>query len=214
MHSSEGIGARFRIGDTILGHSMGTGVMLHFAHLYPEKALGLTSVDGAVNLDKGVISPFALLGFPPFRRAGEVLLTHHVTKERVGGILSSAYYRQDIMTAEVRGSYDSRLATGQWADSLLVMIRDASKNTITFALEDFQFPTLILWSQNDTCVKCPDIERWKDQVPSAEFHAIPEAGHPLMKENPDLFNNMVLPPFSSPIQNNSPRAIISRLRPF
>ena len=31
-----------------VGHSMGTSVMLHFAHLYPEKVLGLISVDGAV----------------------------------------------------------------------------------------------------------------------------------------------------------------------
>jgi pimeloyl-ACP methyl ester carboxylesterase len=51
---------------------------------------------------------------------------------------------------------------------------------------------LILWGQNDTWVKRPDIDGWKDQIPSAEFHAIPEAGHMLMEEKPELLNNMVL----------------------
>jgi len=175
-----------------VGHSMGTNVMLHFAHLYPEKVLGLISVDGAVNLDESAIYPSALLNFAPFRRAAEVFLTHYVTKERVGQILKSAYYQQDILTAEIIDGYYNRLVIGQWAQSLLAMTRDMSKNTITFPLEDITFPTLILWGENDTWVKRANIDHWRDKIPSAEFHAIPEAGHLLMEENPELFNNMVL----------------------
>jgi pimeloyl-ACP methyl ester carboxylesterase len=176
----------------LVGHSMGTSVMLHFAHLYPEKVLGLVSVDGAVNLDKGGIFPSALLNFPPFRRIGEVFLTRYAGVERVGQILSSAYYRKDIVTAEVIDGYYNRLVIGQWAQSLLAMTRDMSKNAIDFPLEDITFPTLILWGENDTWVKRTDIDKWRDQIPSAEFQAIPETGHLLMEENPELFNNMVL----------------------
>jgi pimeloyl-ACP methyl ester carboxylesterase len=175
-----------------VGHSMGTSVVLHFAHLCPEKVLGLISVDGAVKLEAGTISPSALLGFPPFRRAGEVLLTRYGTKDRIGRILRSAYYRQDVVTAEVMDGYYDRLTSGQWAQSLLAMTRDMSENTITFALEEFQFPALILWGQNDTWVKQIDIDRWRREIPSAEFHAIPETGHMLMEESPELFNNLVL----------------------
>jgi len=175
----------------LVGHSMGTSVMLHFAHLCPEKVLGLISVDGAVNLDEGAIYPFALLNFGPFRRIGEVFLTRYVTKERVGQILESAYY-QDIVTAEVIDGYYNRLVTGQWAESLLAMTRDMSKNTIAFALEDLEFPILIFWGENDTWVKRTDIDRWRDEIPSAEFHVIPGTGHMLMEEQPNLFNDMVL----------------------
>ncbi|MCJ7576180.1 MAG: alpha/beta hydrolase, partial [Dehalococcoidia bacterium] len=174
-----------------VGHSMGTSVMLHFAHLYPEKVLGLVSVDGAVNLDEGGIFPSALLNFGPFRRIGEVLLTRYGTKERIGRILESAYH-QDIVTQEVVDGYYDRLVVGEWAQSLLAMTRDTSKNTITFALQDLEFPTLILWGENDTWVKRTDMDRWRDEIPSAEFHAVPEAGHMLMEEEPDLFNSMVL----------------------
>jgi 2-hydroxy-6-oxonona-2,4-dienedioate hydrolase len=175
----------------LVGHSVGTSVMLHFAHLYPEKVLGLISVDGAVNLDKGGIFPSALLNFAPFRRIGEVFLTRYVTKERVRQLLDSASY-QDIVTAEIVDGYYNRLVTGQWAQSLLAMTRDMPKNVITFPLEDLEFPTLILWGEDDTWVKRIDIDRWRDEIPSAEFHAVPEAGHMLMEEEPELFNNMVL----------------------
>ncbi len=174
-----------------VGHSMGTSVMLHFAHLYPEKVLGLISVGGAVNLHEGAILPSALFDFAPFRRIGEIFLTRYATKQRVGEILASAYY-QDIVTADVADGYYNRLVSGQWAQSLLAMTRDMSENTITFALRDFRFPTLIFWGQNDTWVKRVDIDRWRDEISSAEFHAIPEAGHLLMEEKPELFNNMVL----------------------
>jgi pimeloyl-ACP methyl ester carboxylesterase len=176
----------------LVGHSMGTSVMLHLAHLYPEKVLGLISVAGAVNVDASAIYPSASLNFPPFRRIGEVFLTRYGTEEQVSRILRSAYYRQDTVTAEVVDGYYNRLVSGQWAQSLLAMTRDMSKNTITFALEDLQFPMLILWGQNDTWVKRTNIDRWRDEIPSAEFHAIPEAGHMLMEEDPELFNNMVL----------------------
>jgi pimeloyl-ACP methyl ester carboxylesterase len=175
----------------LVGHSMGTSVMLHFAHLYSEKVLGLISVDGAVSLDGGLVSIASLLNFGSFQRIGEVFLTRYVTKERVGQILASAYY-QDIVTADVVDGYYSRLVSGQWAQSLLAMTRDMSENTITFALRDLRFPTLILWGRNDTWVKRVDIDRWRDEISSAEFHAISEAGHILMEEKPELFNNMVL----------------------
>jgi len=170
---------------------MGTSVMLHFAHLYPESVLGLISVAGAVDLDGVPVLPSYLLRFPPLKRAGEVFLTHYVTRERVSQLLDSASY-QDIVTAEVVDGYYSRLIADRWAESLLAMTRDMSRNTITFTLEDLAFPTLILWGENDSWVERTSIDRWRDEIPSAEFHVIPETGHLLMEENPELFNDMVL----------------------
>jgi len=174
-----------------VGHSMGTSVTLHFTHLYPESVLGLISVGGAVDLDGVPVFLSYLLRFGPLKRAGEVFLTRYVTRERVSQLLDSASY-QDIVTAEVVDGYHSRLITDQWAESLLAMTRDMSRNTITFALEDLEFPTLILWGENDSWVERTSIDQWRDEIPSAEFHVIPETGHLLMEENPELFNDMVL----------------------
>ena len=89
-------------------------------------------------------------------------------------------------------AYYNRLVTGNWSQSLLAMTRDMSRNAITFALKRLEFPALILWGEYDTWVSRADVDRWKDKIPSAEFYAVPEAGHMLMEENPDLFNSIVL----------------------
>ena len=52
-------------------------------------------------------------------------------------------------------------------------------------------------------IKREAIYQWKDKIPSAEFHAIPETGHLLMEENPELFNDMVLA-FLESHENNIP----------
>lgn len=178
-------------GAYFVGHSMGTSVMVHFAHSYPEKALGLISVAGALELDQHSAYPAGLLRFRLLRRAGEILLTRYISKERVNTILEGAYHK-DMVTAEILDGYYDRIVTGPWAASLLAMTRDMPRNTITLALEDLAFPTLILWGEHDTWVKRADIDRWKDRIPAAEFHVIPETGHMLMEESPELFNDMVL----------------------
>jgi len=175
----------------LVGHSMGTSVMLHFIHLYPETVLGFVSVGGAVNVDGGHASVSALLDFPPFRRTAEVFLTWYAAKERVTGILESAYY-QDVVTSEIVDGYYNRLVIGQWAQSLLAMTRDMSENTVTFVLEDITAPALILWGEHDTWVTWTSIEQWAGRIPSAEVRVIDGTGHMLMEENPQLFNDMVL----------------------
>jgi pimeloyl-ACP methyl ester carboxylesterase len=181
----------------VVGHSMGTSVMLQFAHLYPETVLGLVSVGGAVGVDGGHAFASALMKFPPFRRTGEVFLTRYATKDRAADILESAYY-QDVVTSEVVDGYYSRLITGEWAQSLLAMTRDMSENIVTFDLEDISAPALILWGEHDTWVTWNSIEQWANRIPSAEIHVIAGTGHMLMEEYPQLFNDMVLAFLESP----------------
>ncbi len=175
----------------LVGHSMGSSVMLHFAHMYPEQVKGLISVAGAVGIRERSVHPGALLRFPPFRRAGEVFLTRYINRERVRAILDSAYH-EDVITVDILDGYYNRIVTGHWWGSLLAMTRDMRRNAITFALEDFDFPTLVIWGENDTWIGRASIHRWRERIPSAEFHVMPGVGHLPMEEDPDSFNSTVL----------------------
>lgn len=174
-----------------IGHSMGTSVMLHLAHLYPEKVSGLVSVDGAVVLEKSFLSLAPLIGFSPFARAGSVILTRYMNADRVRSILESACYRKETVTDEVFQGYYNRLLTGKWYQSLLGMTRDSNKNALTFPLEEMDLPVLIIWGEHDTWVTREDIDRWKGRLPEAEFYIMDDAGHLPMEEQPEIFNARV-----------------------
>jgi pimeloyl-ACP methyl ester carboxylesterase len=175
----------------LVGHSMGSSVMIHFAHLYPQKVLSLISVAGAPNMEQRPALPAALLRLGPLRMAGEVFLARYISKDRGSRILESAYHK-DMVTREILDGYYDRIVIGRWAGALLAMTRDMHKNTVSFPLEDMAFPTMILWGEHDTWIARPYIDRWKDRIPGAEFHVIPGTGHMLMEEDPELFNDMVL----------------------
>ena len=176
----------------LIGHSMGSSVMFHFAHLYPEKVLGMISVDGAVNLKASSHLPTILLGFPPFQRAGRDFLTQYMNKGRLKSILESAYYHKEIVTSEVIDGYYDRAIRSGWDKSLLAMTRDMPQNIIDFPLETLIYPTLIIRGENDTLVSQKDIDLWKDKIPDAIFKIIPNSGHLPMEEQPAIFNDMVV----------------------
>jgi pimeloyl-ACP methyl ester carboxylesterase len=142
----------------LIGHSMGSSVMFHFAHLYPERVLGLISVDGAVNLKASSPIPSMLLHFPPFQRAGRVFLTRYLNKERFISILESAYYRKEIVNSEVIEGYYNRAIRRGWDESLLGMTRDMPGNVIDFPLGTLEFRTLIMRGE-----PIPDISPWKNK---------------------------------------------------
>lgn len=175
-----------------IGHSMGSSVMFHFAHLYPKKVLGMISVNGAVNLRAGSRIPSIMLRFPPFRRAARVILTHYVNQERFLSILESAYYRREVVTSSVFEGYYHRAIRNGWDESLLGMTRDMPGNVIDFPLETLDFPTLVIRGEEDTWVSRADIDAWKDRIPGAVFYPIAGSGHLPMEEHPAVFNDRVL----------------------
>jgi pimeloyl-ACP methyl ester carboxylesterase len=176
----------------LVGHSMGTSVMFHFAHLYPERVRAMLSVDGALRLEGSNSLLNALLQFPPLVRAGRVVLTHYVTRDRLISILKSAYYRPDIITFEVEENYYQRALIGSWDEALLAMTRDMNSNIIDFPLESISAPVLILWGENDSWVTLSSIQIWKDRLPNAQLIIVPAAGHLPMEETPELFNHELL----------------------
>jgi pimeloyl-ACP methyl ester carboxylesterase len=176
----------------LIGHSMGSSVMFHFAHLHPEMVLGLISVDGAVNLKPGSRLPSMLLAFPPFRRAARVFLTRYVSKDRFASILESAYHSKEVVSSDViQGYYDRAIRSG-WDESLLAMTRDMPRNVIDFPLESIEFRTLVIRGEEDTWVSQAEIDRWKNRVPNAVFYGVPDSGHLPMEERPAVFNQIVL----------------------
>ncbi len=175
--------------------------MFHFANLYREKVLGLISVSGSIILDKSSGFPNALLKFPPFQRAGRVILTNFLTKNRFSSILESAYFNKEALSRDVIDGYYDRAIRADWEQSLLAMSRDMPKNVVDFAFDTLTFPTLIIRGDNDSWVSQSDTDAWRNEIPGAVFYLMTDAGHTPMEEQPAVFNQIVLD-FLKSIGNN------------
>lgn len=176
----------------LISHSMGSSVMFHFAHLYPEKVLGMISVDGSIIIKKSSDFPNVLLNFPPFQRSGRVILTNYLSKDKFRSIFESTYFNKDILSKDVIDGYYDRAIRVGWEQSLLAMVRDMPQNAIDFPLNTLMFPALIIRGDNDTWVSQKDLDSWRNEIPDAEFSLIASAGHVPMEEQPAVLNEIVL----------------------
>jgi len=120
-----------------------------------------------------------------------VFLTRYINRERVRAILDSAY-QEGIITEGVLDDHYNRIVTGHWWGSFLAMTRDMNRNAVTLELEEFAFPTLVIWGESDTWLDRVSIGRWRERISSVDFHIMPGAGHLPAEEDPDSFNRTVL----------------------
>lgn len=75
---------------------------------------------------------------------------------------------------------------------LIRMARSAQKETITEQLARIPVPTQLIWGHDDR-ITPPDVaEQFRDGIPDAELHYVPECGHAPMIEHPQDFNRLLL----------------------
>lgn len=175
-----------------IGHSMGFSVVFHFAGAYPERVLGLVSVNGALDTISRSKLASGLLGFPPVAGLARWILTSFVTRNRIRAILKSAYYDKTRVTPEIADAYYSRAIRLGWQRALIRMTRDRPFNSIVISPDKFSFPILAVRGEQDGWISQAATDNWKNYLPGAAFYSLPAAGHLAMEEQPELFNQRLL----------------------
>ncbi|MBN2015659.1 alpha/beta hydrolase [Candidatus Dojkabacteria bacterium] len=177
---------------TLVGHSMGGNVAVHFTHKYPEYVDKLILVDGSVFTKSINGHPNLPLSFflelPPIRRTARHILRFFLTEERSKQIFQSTFYNKDYLTNEILEGYGERTIIGEWDLSLLAATRDYNRNMIKFELQEIKTTTLVITGDNDTWVS-PDLaERISREIEPSELIIISNAGHLPMEEQSEIFN--------------------------
>lgn len=159
----------------VVGHSMGTPVVIQYARLYPEHTAALVFVDGLVNLTLPAGS-----GAPvPSRMAGA-----------------------DGMKAreEMIRSMFSESTTPDMQKHILSMMLAAPESTAVGAMEAtfdpsnwkgdvFTQPVLGLYADHS---RSGDREYMKTHFPNMDYEEIASTGHFLMLEKPEEFNRLLI----------------------
>jgi pimeloyl-ACP methyl ester carboxylesterase len=199
---------------TLVGHSMGGGVIGYFAEMYPERVERLVFVDGApriaqpdqntdessrssrLNDTAGVPSVLnAVLDFPPFNRWARILLRTFLQPETFTDLQKSAYFDPSVVTPEVAEGYQRQLHIVGWDEAMLDILSGRSFGDTPLTREQIAqitVPTLIFWGENDTWVPIASGEALAGVLDNEIYITYGQTGHLPMEEQPEAFNTDLL----------------------
>lgn len=180
---------------TLVGNSLGGGLVLQFALQYPEKVEKLVLVDNA-GMDRDVIVDFKVCSIPVL---GELLIRPSL--KGTANLWKKCVYDPALVTPDlVKMCYE----LGSLPDatkSLLSVLRSGiniggQKSKLTKLLRKdlnkITVPTLIFWGKQDRIIPVSHAEITVNKIRGARLHIFDQCGHMPMFERPDEFNKTVL----------------------
>ena len=180
---------------SLIGNSLGGGLVLQFALDYPKKVEKLVLADNA-GMGRDVITDFKLCSLPII---GELLTRPSlkgtarlwkqivydpalITPELVN--LSYGFIRQPgakkALLTTLRTGIDLRGQRARLVNHLLSRL-----NTVTV-------PTLVVWGKDDRIIPAAHAQIALEKIPGARLEIFERCGHMPQLEHPDKFNRLVL----------------------
>ncbi|HEY4364085.1 MAG TPA: alpha/beta hydrolase [Bryobacteraceae bacterium] len=157
----------------LVGHSMGSPVVIRYAQLYPQHTVALVLVDGLM----------PSLQTPPTKRsvamAGAAGRTNRTSMIR-------SFFSVSTTPALQTKILDMMLAP---SEATAVGAMDATDEAITPADWSIAVPTLGLYASRPLAAR----QTIQTHFPNSEYQQIPDTGHFLMLEKPAEFNALLLP---------------------
>jgi len=180
---------------SLIGNSLGGGLVLQFALEYPEKVERLVLVDSA-GLGRDVIPDFKFCSLPlvgelflrPSRKSSEKLwekLLHDPSK--VTPEMKDLGYRY----ISSPGAKKTFLATTRAGVNIFGQ-KDKLTRQLLPGLKGLKMPVLIVWGNDDRIIPVAHARIALEKIPGARLELFDNCGHMPMLECPDKFNQLVL----------------------
>lgn len=178
---------------TIIGHSAGGNVAVHFAHQYPERTARLVLVDAAALAGGPPAFVGSLVAFGPIWRWGRVGLQAYFTRPNLENTLKGFYVDSSFVTEADYDLYWRAFQTPGWDLALLGLTRDGAGSQLgQAAINAITAETLILWGAQDNATPLNQGETLVAWLPNSQLVVLPDAGHQAFEEKPDAFNTALL----------------------
>jgi pimeloyl-ACP methyl ester carboxylesterase len=157
----------------VVGHSMGTPVVIQYARLYPEHTAALVFVDGLVNLRGGTGAPNpGQMSGPDGLKARETMI-------------------RSMFSASTTPDMQKHILSMMLAapESTAVGAMQATFDPANWKGDVFPEPVLGLYADHS---RAGDREYMKTHFPNMDYEEIPGTGHFLMLEKPEEFNRLLI----------------------
>lgn len=171
---------------TVVGHSMGGAVAIRAAVEYPERIARLILVASARPQDMKRFGIARLLG-PVLPLVAAAAL--HNERIRLAALRSAVYHGSLVDEETIAGYIGPTHAVGHLA-ALRQLARDVGRDR-PVRVEDIHQPTLIIAGANDRWVMASRARWLHHRIPHARLEVVPECGHLVPEERPELFNRLV-----------------------
>jgi len=181
---------------SLVGNSMGGGLILGFALQFPQKVARLVLVNNAgMGRDVNIILRMFSVPF-----LGRILMGRPSLKS-VEKLLRIIYYAPAVVTPElVRTTFELAVLPG--ATEALLSATHACINIwgqrakytkeLLSNLGKITAPTLIFWGRQDRILPVAHAQIAASKIPGAKLHIFDNCGHCVMYEYPNEFNKLVL----------------------
>lgn len=175
---------------TLVGHSMGGSVVLHFASKYPDSIEKIVLVAPAVSENNSFNASF-LFDFYFFRQIERQIFTRIFSYTKFEELLKTAYFDVQKLTKADFDGYYLPFEIKNWDLALIGMARDSYLNKINFDLKALDKNILLIWGENDQWIKLREAMELNTRFSKSVFKIIREAGHLPMEEQPEIFNSLL-----------------------
>lgn len=180
---------------SLVGNSLGGGLVLQFAVNFPQKVAKLVLVDNA-GMGRAVIVNFKVVSIPII---GELL--SKTSKKGTAGLWRKIVFDPSLVTDElVEQTYQLAILPGA-SKALLAALRAGisfrgQRASLTRPLLEsaakLSVPTLVVWGQQDRIIPVAHAQIAVKTIPGARLQLFDRCGHMPQLEHPDEFNNLVL----------------------
>ena len=181
---------------TVIGHSMGGKVAMYFAAEYPEKVNKLAVVDIAPKdyfqlqeksqyfLHKNILESLIETQLADFTSREEIA---EALSLKIDGYALVQFLLKNIYRDKETKQFKCRINAEVIYDALDEIISGVNYRWFEDRLPIFNYPVLFIKGENSNYIIDEDFPKIKKIYPEAKLETVPNAGHWLHAEQPQLF---------------------------
>ncbi|MEO0458206.1 MAG: alpha/beta hydrolase [Cyanobacteria bacterium P01_A01_bin.114] len=174
---------------SLIGHSLGAAVALHFALAYSTKVDRVVNVSGGYGYKLPAVKDNRQMGFLP----GSLQLLNPTTQEQARKLLSLIIYDQQFSQSdEVVELLLTAARLSSKANQSLIEAFARREDTLDNQLNSLVQPMLIIWGQEDTLTPIALAERFRNDTPNSRLVTISQCAHTPYIEHAEQFNQEVV----------------------
>jgi len=174
---------------SLVGLSMGGGICVVFADIYPELVKKVSLIDPiGFPMGRSVFS--SLLKIPGLNKMILRRLNHEKMIENQKG----DFYRYDRINKYLE-KYTEQMSYAGWLRAIRSTILNLPFTNLKKAYERLgsrKLPMQLFWGENDQTIPYPNSQKIRDAVPDILFHSIKECGHMPHYTRPNEVNPLLL----------------------